>query len=245
MMILRNLLWAAALVSAAAQLHAHDFWMEPSSFRPAVGEHVAVSLLVGENLEGQLVQPRPDRIERFVAVQGERETPIGEELEVANNSMIRVIYRSRPNFVTLNAAKFEQYLREEGLERIISLRAQRGQSLEEGREIYSRCAKSLLVPRDSSRRENDRPYGLTLEIIAERNSFLVQYNGRPLEGALVVAINASDRAALRARTDSAGRVTFPIETPGLWLIKTVHMIEAPKGSGADWESLWASLTFER
>ena len=30
---------------------------------------------------------------------------------------------------------------------------------------------------------------------------------------------------------------------GVWLIKAVHMIAAPPGSGAEWESFWASLTF--
>jgi hypothetical protein len=31
---------------------------------------------------------------------------------------------------------------------------------------------------------------------------------------------------------------------GAWLVKTVHMVPAPTDTGADWESLWASLTFE-
>jgi len=35
-----------------------------------------------------------------------------------------------------------------------------------------------------------------------------------------------------------------LDRPGLWLIKAVHMVPAPEGSGAEWESLWASLTFE-
>jgi hypothetical protein len=30
----------------------------------------------------------------------------------------------------------------------------------------------------------------------------------------------------------------------MWLVKAVHMIEAPAGSNADWLSYWASLTFE-
>jgi hypothetical protein len=29
----------------------------------------------------------------------------------------------------------------------------------------------------------------------------------------------------------------------MWLIKSVHMIPAPAGSGAEWASFWASLTF--
>lgn len=32
--------------------------------------------------------------------------------------------------------------------------------------------------------------------------------------------------------------------PGAWLFTTIHMIPAPEGLDADWESFWASLTFE-
>lgn len=239
MMIIR-ILGAAALL-AAAPLLGHDFWIEPSSFRPAVGSRVTLSLLVGEKLKGERVAPRPARIERFVALQGRNETPIDGELTITNTDLIRVIYRSRPSLVTLSATKFEQYLREEGLERIIAVRLKRGESSKEGRELFSRCAKSLLGGPGT-----DGPSGLPLEIIAEpQGSFLVRYRNAPLEGALVVGINGSDRAELRSRTDSAGRVRFPISKPGLWLIKTVHMTEAPEGSEADWESLWASLTFEK
>ena len=30
----------------------------------------------------------------------------------------------------------------------------------------------------------------------------------------------------------------------VWLINAVHMVDAPAGSGARWESLWSSLVFE-
>jgi hypothetical protein len=30
----------------------------------------------------------------------------------------------------------------------------------------------------------------------------------------------------------------------MWLIKAVHMVEAPAGANAEWASYWASLTFE-
>lgn len=238
-MTMRNLMWAAAVL-AAAPLAAHDFWIEPSTFRPALGERVTVTLLVGEKLAGERVPLRPARIERFAAIQGDREAPIDGKLTVTGNGLIRVIYRSRPTAVTLSATKFEQYLREEGLQRIIAVRAKRGESSKEGRELFSRCAKALLGW------GTDGPSALPLEIIAEsERSFLVRYRNQPLEGNLVVAMSSADRAPLRARTDAAGRVTFPIAGHGLWLIKAVHMIEAPPGSGADWESLWATLTFER
>jgi len=49
---------------------------------------------------------------------------------------------------------------------------------------------------------------------------------------------------LRARSDQNGRATFAIDEAGPWLVKAVHMVPAAAGSNADWESFWASLTFE-
>jgi uncharacterized GH25 family protein len=71
------------------------------------------------------------------------------------------------------------------------------------------------------------------------------WQGRPLEGALVVAINrASPQEKLAARSDREGRVRFQLRAGGMWLVKAVHMVAAPAGSDADWSCYWASLTFE-
>ena len=101
----------------------------------------------------------------------------------------------------------------------------------------------------------DRALGFTLELVAERNPYRLgagqqlpvrlTYEGRPLAGALVMAINrANPKVKLSMRSDKDGRVAFKLPQDGMWLIKAVHMIEAPAGSGAQWASFWASLTFE-
>jgi hypothetical protein len=62
---------------------------------------------------------------------------------------------------------------------------------------------------------------------------------------LVTAMHQENPALRRdARTDRNGRVTFDLPR-GVWLIKSVQMVPAPAGTNVDWESLWASLTFER
>jgi uncharacterized GH25 family protein len=74
----------------------------------------------------------------------------------------------------------------------------------------------------------------------------LRYLGRPLENALVVAFNKADPLTkLKARTDAAGHATFKLARPGVWLVTSVHMIPQPWYVRADWESFWASLTFER
>jgi hypothetical protein len=35
-----------------------------------------------------------------------------------------------------------------------------------------------------------------------------------------------------------------MEEPGVWMITTIHMVRAAAGLDAEWESFWASLTFE-
>jgi uncharacterized GH25 family protein len=73
----------------------------------------------------------------------------------------------------------------------------------------------------------------------------VLHEGKPLAGALVKAIALEDPDhTLSARSGKDGGVALLLARKGVWLIKTVHMVPAPKETGADWESLWASLTFE-
>jgi uncharacterized GH25 family protein len=164
-------------------------------------------------------------------------------------------YRSSPSRIDLPSEKFEQYLKEEGLEKVSAVRAKRGDSEKPGNEIYSRCAKALLDAGAAGTAGFDLVLGLRLELVAEKSPKKVAapasmpvrllYEGKPLAGALVFALNRDEpEKRLSARTDGAGRVRFDLPRSGVWLVKAVHMIPAPVESGADWESLWASLTFE-
>jgi uncharacterized GH25 family protein len=137
---------------------------------------------------------------------------------------------------------------------VAALRARRQETRSKAREIFSRCAKSLLVAGQATDGLGDRSLGFTLELVAERNPytlgvgqnlpFRLTYENRPLRGALVVAISRSNPSEkLIARTDGDGRVEFRFERPGMWLVKAVHMVAAPADAHADWASYWASLTF--
>jgi|GEM_PF-4645790 len=44
--------------------------------------------------------------------------------------------------------------------------------------------------------------------------------------------------------DKQGRVKFPIEESGVWMLTIIHMIRATENVDADWESFWASFTFQ-
>jgi uncharacterized GH25 family protein len=251
-----------ASISSGGSLLAHDLWIEPTTFSPAPGEIVGVKLRVGVDLLGDPVPRDPALINQFVVEDAAGRKPVvgrdGRDpagfVRVAAPGMLVVGYRSHPARVELPAQKFDQYLKEEGLEAIAAERARRGQP-GTVRELFSRCAKSLVLSGPAQRTQRDRALGFTLELVAERNPFMMAageelpvrltYQGGPLQGALVVAVNRADPAGkVSARTDKGGRVRLRLPRTGMWLIKAVHMVDAPAGSGAEWASYWASLTFE-
>jgi len=255
-------LGALFFVLVASGARAHDFWIEPSSFTPKPGDAVTLRLLVGERFAGDAVPRSAEMIARFVAagpageaaVRGrEGGDPAGFALLGAPGLYV-IGYRSKPLSIELEAGKFESYLQTEGLDAISSLRAARGESEKPARERYSRCARSLLAAGPEALGQADTPLGFTLELVAEKNPYTLAagdelplrltYDGAPIAGVLVTAISqANPGASVAARTDAAGRVSLRLATAGVWLAKAVHMIALPRGGDAEWESLWASLTF--
>ena len=258
----RALVFAAALASCAP-VFAHDFWIEPSSFHPPAGSELAVSLRVGEHFRGDPVPRADPRIVKFVLSSASGETPIGGLpatdpaglVMVPSPGLFLIGYRSQRTPITLEPEKFEKYLADEGLDHVLSARKSRGEQGKAGLEVYSRCAKSLIAVGGTGKAGFDQALGFTLEILAESNPLKlsagqtmrvrVLHEGKPLAGSLVKAIALEDPDnTLTARSGKDGRVSLQLPRKGVWLIKVVHMVPAPKETGADWESLWASLTFE-
>ena len=252
----------AALALSGSTLFAHDMWIEPTTFFPEPGVIVGARLRVGQDLIGDPLRRDAALINQFVVEDAEgRRSLVGRNgadpaglLRVASPGLLVIGYHSNPSAVEQTADKFNQYLKEEGLEAVTALRTRLGQT---GgvRELFSRCAKSLVLSGSASKTQGDRPLGFTLELVAERNPYALtagqelpvrlMYESRPLTGALVVAINRDNPSEkLAVRSDTDGRVRFRLPRGGMWLIKAVHMIPAQPAAHAEWESFWASLTFE-
>ena len=114
--------------------------------------------------------------------------------------------------------------------------------------------------------------GLELELVPVSDPFdpgspelalRVLRRGEPAAGVLVEAVRLTGAGtggavASSAVSDRRGRVRLPLTGAGAgsggdgtdrasggWLVTAVALERAPPGSGADWRSLWASLTFER
>ena len=253
----------ASVLTGSVSLGAHDFWIEPTGFMADPGRVVGVKLRVGQDFHGDPV-PRTDAlIGDFVVVDAAGRRPVvgrdGSDpaglLRVTSPGLLVIGYHSLPSPVTLPADKFNDYLKEEGLDAVIAARAKSQATQREGREIFSRAAKSLVRSGEMTAAAGDRTLGFPIELVAERNPYQMRtgeslsvrltYKDAPLAGALVVAFNQRHPfLKKRVRSDQNGRAAFTIDEPGPWLVKAVHMVPAAAGSNADWDSFWASLTFE-
>lgn len=193
-------------------------------------------------------------------------------LRTRNSGAAVVAYESAATSTVLTAEKFEAYLEEVGLEHISEMRRKRGESDKAGLESYSRSAKAILRVGGDSKTATESPShepprdatwkleaGLPLEITplddpfratsdADRKmAFLVTFHGKPVEGVLVRARRHTEgdtEEPIRGRTDRDGRVVLSLLGTGRWLIAATWMVEAPEESDSDWQSTWASLTFE-
>ena len=258
----RTLTALGLVLGAPSSLGAHDLWLEPATFLPQPGQIVALRLRVGQDFLGDPL-PRDARLVReFVVEDSEGRKPvIGRDgsdpagfIRASDPGLLVVGYHSTPSVVELTPDKFAQYIEEEGLDEVAARRRAEGSSQRGGRDAYTRCAKSLVLLGPPSASQTDRPLGMTLELLAESNPYLLKdgdtlplrllYRQAPLKGTLVVAINKRHpMQKLTARTDAHGRVRLPLTRGGAWLIKAVHMVPAAPGAGAEWDSYWASLTF--
>lgn len=273
-MKIRSSLLVVLGVLLAGRAGAHEYWIEPSTFAPKVGETVGVQLRVGDGFPGEARARDPRRLVRLfmVSASGEHEIagidgqdPAGS-IRVLQPGPLVVAYRSNFSPLTLDAKKFESYLMEEGLDHIVQERARLGESEKEGTERFSRAAKSLLrvqgadpaTPKDAVATGESviqKPVGMPAEItpvacdptaatVGSPLAFSVVHNGAPAADRLVIAFFRDDpKHTIRLRTDAAGIVRFTPDRAGMWMLGNIWMKRADANTGANWESVWASLTF--
>ena len=247
---------------------AHDYWLEPDRCFASPPGKVVLRLLVGENLKPD--EEREFQLERapqcaLINAAGRRDLrpglvegakPFAEvTLESAGTQLI--ILERTPSTLRLAADKFADYLREEGMDYIVTERAHRGESGREGRERYARFLKCYV--RAGELPEKEVPAAalrldLRPELRADRAMqagdelpVWVNFDGAPLRRAvLFAAMRRADGiiTTQRATTDDAGRASLRLTAAGLWVLRLVHMQRAPAGDPeADWESFWAAATF--
>jgi hypothetical protein len=122
----------------------------------------------GQDLLGDPIPRDPSLIDQFIFEDAEGRKPVVGRPGADPAGILRINvpglhvigYSSNPSPVELPAEKFNQYLKEEGLESVLG-RARRPQpNRARAREIFSRCAKSLVYSRSPDRRASRSSSGI-------------------------------------------------------------------------------------
>ena len=173
----------------------------------------------------------------------------------------------RPRSVRESAASFRRYLELEGAPEALARVDREG--LLRGRDSvtrrYAKYAKTLVEVGTGGAAAFSRVAGHPLEFVPERDPASLRpgdtlvvrllYRGQPLANARVHAGSvpaAEGRPQLAASSASPdlhltsggdGRLRVPVATGGLWNVRTLHVVQADAGSGADWDTHWATFVF--
>jgi len=250
---------------AASPAAAHEFWIEPHDFSIEADTKIQADLRVGQDFKGDTFPFIPSRFAAF-----KRYDRLGEkDVEGVTGDLPALSQPARAEglsiFTYVSAGerirfrdwdKFAAYLDLEGLTSIPARHDARGLPRDDIRELYTRCAKTLVSVGDDAT-DQDRATGMRLELVAGDNpmtvtpgadmSFTLLWEGKPLPDTQVALFkkgeNSDTGTRTLARTDENGQASFTLPATGTYMAASVHMIEAPADRNADWQSFWASLTF--
>ncbi len=143
----------------------------------------------------------------------------------------------------------------EGLDHAIKYRETHKLTREPGREDYIRHVKTLMQTGTNFDKDDyAKTLGYELEIIPLSNpykhklndtiSFQVVYQGKPAPELLLIAFSKNNPLKTQdIRTSKEGKASIKLDDIGPWLVKAVKIIQV-KEDDADWQSHWASITFE-
>lgn len=265
----RSIVAGSLCILSISVSQAHDFWLEPDIFTPEQGEPVAISLNFGIGFKGDTLPYINDLFTDFSLTKQSGRFPIlsvqGNDPAasvIASNGAQLIGYQSTPQFVELDATKFDKYIEEEGIEYIRIIRERRDQSKSPALELFSRHAKVLVQTGTMDENIYKEVLGYTLELIPQENpykldvgdtlEFELLYQGKPIDGLQLQALSkANPQNVQKIRTDINGMASVAIDEPGLWLIKVVLILPITRvlqldenTQSAEWQSFWASYVFK-
>jgi uncharacterized GH25 family protein len=261
---MRRLIFLLFLTATPA--HAHELWIDPKVYQPALGQPIVAEIFNGENFAGNHLVYLPRLFDRFEIIAEKSQATVKSRLgnrpalsqPSLGDGLHIVVYQSKPD--TLKYASFEKFRSfavHKGVADIEAKHTARGLGREKFTEVYTRFSKSLVGV--GGAQGADRRVGLTAELVALENPYTdntadgvdVQLFYRDVirAGAQIELFEkAPDGTVLVTlhQTDTQGRATLPVK-PGRTYMADAVILRKPDTRhdklGAAWESLWANLTF--
>lgn len=258
---------AVALTATAVSAAAHDLFIKLDSYRAPAHTPIRIPILNG-TFQGSENSITADRVaDVSVVVDGRRSHPGFDGWHAEGDTTFLDIrtgeagtyvlgVSTRPNDLSLSADDFNLYLASDGVVDVLRQRALDGELGMGARERYSKHVKAVLQVGERVSSRVDAVLGYPAEVVPLDNPyassvgdvvrFRILVDGAPVAGQLVLAGGARGTHVIderEGRSDRDGIVRFTLDEPGVWYVKFINMRKVD-AEGLDYESKWATLTFE-
>jgi hypothetical protein len=245
---------------------AHEFWISPETYRAAVGEAVQADLRVGEEFRGAAQSYVPRNFTRFDVVTPEDVLPVDGRIgdlpalnaEELPEGLAVIVHETTERDLTWDEwDRFAAFAEHKGLGDVAAMQEERGLDRIDVREDYFRYAKSLIAIGHGH--GEDGVVGMRTEFVALANPYTddlagalpvqLWLDGEPRRTSQVEVfsrpVDGGDAELTLYETDGNGIVVISVQ-PGMeYLVNAVTLepVEPSGEDGAEWRTLWASLTF--
>lgn len=259
---------AAMLVVMAAALGAHDLFLKLGTYFVPSDTTARITVLNGTFAASE-APVAPERLRDLSLVGPEGRTalqpaawrPAGDStfltLRTGAPGTYLVGASLHPSEIDLGADEFNAYLEHDGIPDVLEARRRNGELDRPARERYQKHVKAVFQVGGRRTDAFGTVLGYPAELVPLDNPYTLGpgdtlrvrclVDGRTVAHQLVVdggeRPDGAPRAERRSRSDEAGVVQVALDAPGKWYVKFVHMVRSEM-TGLDYESQWATLTFE-
>ena len=244
----------------------HEFWIQPDKFIYKHAEPVNIKFLVGENFTGENWTDDKDKINSlrlyFENITDENVDDNfgknkGDSLQIAmlDEGTVMVTLNTTNSFIDLDAAKFNDYLKEDGLTEALEYREKNGDTAKNGRENYQRSVKTIFQVGSKYTNVYKQRTNLPLDIIPADHPYAISKDGnfkvkllflgeRLTNTKVRVWHKLDDKISQQEyRTDDEGEIKFFVSPEGEWMVSCVKMVRLEDDPRSEWQSYWGSLTW--
>ena len=258
-----------AILLVAGVLSAHDFWLVPNAFAIAEGGSIEVRGQTSSKFPTSESAVALNRVADARVVGASGDERITDLSIAAPSLMLRhrptgagqriVAIALNPTSLRASGPGFKRYMELEGAAELAA-RYDREGILPKTDSItrrYAKFAKTFVEVGQNGPRAFSRVVGHVAEFVpladpaklraGDTLALRLLYRGKPLASTHLVAGRASNAGAevdrLSLATDQNGVVRVPVTAAGLWNARTLHIVPAERGSGADWDSYFVTVVF--
>ncbi|MES2005653.1 MAG: DUF4198 domain-containing protein [Bacteroidota bacterium] len=270
---MKKLLLFLAVVALSVFAIAHEFWLLPQKFFYTIRETAIIRFKVGEHFLGENWKGSRENIQQLLYYPPSGEViDMSAGLSPSQGDSVRIplkeegthmlVFNSTNLSINLEPEKFNASLKEEGLDQAMAYRKLQKEENKTVTEHYQRSVKTIFQVGGQLSDLVTRPTSLPLDIVPLENpysipdlyktsalkvSFRVFFKNHPLDNALVkIWYQEKGRGVTMDSLRTSKRGTITTERhPGPFMLSCVYMDHTLlPGRETEWQSYWASLSFE-